>query len=74
MESLLNLDIRCLLTAMLLSAPAQAFIKLESMPSIPAEDRSKYADLGMSIFMKQEYTPRDPYALRETRDKGAMAK
>lgn len=47
----------------------QAFIKLESMPSIPEEERSKYADLGMSIFMKQEYTPKDPYTLRETKDK-----
>jgi len=47
----------------------QAFIKLESMPTIPEEERGKYADLGMSIFMKREYSPIDPYALRETRDK-----
>jgi hypothetical protein len=39
------------------------------MPTIPEEERGKYADLGMSIFMKREYSPIDPYALRETRDK-----
>eukprot|EP00983_Pelagomonas_calceolata_P103455 1158916-Pelagomonas_calceolata.AAC.3 len=53
--------------------PVEAFIKLESMPSIPAEDRSKYADLGMSIFMKPEYSPKDPATLRETRDRGRAA-
>uniref|UniRef100_A0A7S3VHU1 Anaphase-promoting complex subunit 4 WD40 domain-containing protein n=1 Tax=Dunaliella tertiolecta TaxID=3047 RepID=A0A7S3VHU1_DUNTE len=52
---------------------SKAFIKLESMPSIPAEDRSKYADLGMSIFMKPEYSPKDPATLRETRDRGRAA-
>jgi len=44
------------------------------MPSIPAEERAKYADLGMSIFMKPEYTPKDPVALRETRDKAGTMK
>lgn len=50
-----------------LSPRLQAFIKLESLPAIPAPRRDEYADLAMSIFLKN--APVDPRALRETRDK-----
>ncbi|PNH02582.1 WD repeat domain-containing protein, partial [Tetrabaena socialis] len=46
-----------------------AFIKLESMPSIPNDKRDSFADLAMSIFLKHQ--PADPRALRETREKKA---
>ncbi|GFR48747.1 hypothetical protein Agub_g10705, partial [Astrephomene gubernaculifera] len=46
---------------------SKAFIKLESMPSIPADKREAFADLAMSIFLK--HPPADPRALRETRTK-----
>eukprot|EP00955_Chlamydomonas_euryale_P056295 356375-Chlamydomonas_euryale.AAC.12 len=42
----------------------QAFIKLESLPSIPADKQLQYGDLAMSIFLKN--TPADPRAVRET--------
>ncbi len=42
----------------------QAFIKLESLPSIPAEKQEAYGDLAMSIFLKNP--PADPRSLRET--------
>jgi WD repeat-containing protein 35 len=51
----------------------QAFIKLESMPTLPGPKREEYADLAMSIFLKNP--PIDPRALRETREKtGAAAR
>lgn len=45
----------------------QAFIKLESMPSIPSDKKEAFSDLAMSIFLKSP--PADPKALRETREK-----
>lgn len=44
----------------------QAFVKLESLPSIPQERREAYADLAMSIF--QQHPPADPHSLTEGRD------
>lgn len=44
----------------------QAFVKLESLPSIPRERREAYADLAMSIF--QQYPPADPHSLTEARE------
>ena len=43
---------------------SKAFIKLESLPSIPANLRDQYADLAMSIFLKN--APGDPRNIRET--------
>uniref|UniRef100_A0A7S0R8E2 Anaphase-promoting complex subunit 4 WD40 domain-containing protein n=1 Tax=Chlamydomonas leiostraca TaxID=1034604 RepID=A0A7S0R8E2_9CHLO len=51
---------------------SKAFIKLESMPAIPADARDEYGDLAMSIFLKN--APVDPRALRETREKPAGGK
>lgn len=44
----------------------QAFIKLESLPSIPKERREAYADLAMSIFLA--HPPADPHSLAEGRE------
>lgn len=44
----------------------QAFVKLESLLSIPQERREAYADLAMSIF--QQHPPADPHSLTEGRD------
>ena len=53
--------------------PSQAFIKLESLPSIPGDKQEAFADLAMSIFLKNP--PADPRSLRETTTrKGAMPK
>mmetsp|Transcript_8336 Transcript_8336/g.17822 ORF Transcript_8336/g.17822 Transcript_8336/m.17822 type:complete len:1276 (-) Transcript_8336:992-4819(-) len=49
---------------------SKAFIKLESMPNTPTDKRQAYADLAMSIFLKN--APSDPRALRETREKKAV--
>lgn len=46
---------------------SKAFIKLESSPSIPKERHEIFADLAMSIFLKNP--PVDPARLRETREK-----
>lgn len=59
----------CMRTPILPRVAAQAFIKLESMPSIPADKRESFGDLAMSIFLK--HPPADPRALRETREKKA---
>ncbi|KAG2494620.1 hypothetical protein HYH03_007139 [Edaphochlamys debaryana] len=50
---------------------SKAFIKLESMPSIPTDKRESFADLAMSIFLK--HPPADPRKLRETAEKKAPA-
>lgn len=42
---------------------SKAFIKLESLPSIPTDKQESYADLAMSIFLKNP--PADPRSLRE---------
>jgi hypothetical protein len=47
--------------------PPKAFIKLESLPSIPSDKREAFSDLAMAIFLK--HPPADPRALRETREK-----
>jgi hypothetical protein len=44
----------------------QAFVKLESLPSIPKERREAYADLAMSIF--QQHAPADPHSLTEGKE------
>jgi len=44
----------------------QAFVKLESLPSIPKDRREAYADLAISIF--QQFAPADPYSLTEGRE------
>jgi WD repeat-containing protein 35 len=49
-------------------ALCQAFIKLESNPSVEPAKRQSYADLALTIFLK--HAPIDPRAIRETRDKG----
>ena len=43
---------------------SKAFVKLESLPSLSDEERSKYADLAMSIFIRN--APRDPPAIDRT--------
>lgn len=45
----------------------QAFVKLESLPSIPKEQREAFADVAMSIFTA--HPPADPRNLAEGRDK-----
>ncbi len=57
---------------LLASSITQAFIKLESSPSVPAPKQGEYGDLAMSIFLK--FPPVDPRALRETRDKPGNTK
>jgi WD repeat-containing protein 35 len=47
----------------------QAFVKLESLPSLPAEQREALAGLAAAIFM--QHPPVDPRSIRETRDKRA---
>eukprot|EP00775_Hariotina_reticulata_P008215 gene8215-8407_t len=45
---------------------SKAFIKLESLPSVPKDRREAYADLAMSIFLA--HPPADPHSLAESRD------
>lgn len=51
---------------LLLPLWVQAFVKLESLPSIPKERREAYADLAMSIF--QQHAPADPHSLTEGKE------
>lgn len=45
---------------------SKAFVKLESLPSIPKERREAYADLAISIF--QQHAPADPHSLTEGKE------
>ncbi len=49
--------------------PPQAFVKLESLPSLPAEQREALANLAAAIFL--QHPPVDVRSIRETRDKRA---
>ncbi len=51
----------------------QAFIKLESLPTIPKERRDAYAELAMSVFLKN--TPVDQRSLKdaEARSSGSAS-
>ncbi|GAX81565.1 hypothetical protein CEUSTIGMA_g8993.t1 [Chlamydomonas eustigma] len=49
---------------------SKAFIKLESLPAIPNDKREAFADLAMSIFLKN--APADPRSLRETMTKKGL--
>lgn len=44
----------------------QAFVKLESLPTLPKERREAYADLAMSIF--QHHPPADPQTIAEAKE------
>jgi hypothetical protein len=48
-------------------ATLQAFVKLESLPSLPAEQREALADLAAAIFL--QHPPVDARSIRETREK-----
>jgi WD repeat-containing protein 35 len=45
----------------------QAFVKLESLPTLPPEQREALARLAAAIFLQRP--PVDPRSIRETRDK-----
>eukprot|EP00882_Tetradesmus_deserticola_P017898 GHRQ01019201.1.p1 GENE.GHRQ01019201.1~~GHRQ01019201.1.p1 ORF type:complete len:128 (+),score=33.90 GHRQ01019201.1:27-410(+) len=57
--------------ALVLCWPAQAFVKLEALPSIPKERREAFADLALSIFVA--HPPADPRNLAEGRERQRTA-
>ncbi|KAK9804414.1 hypothetical protein WJX72_011599 [[Myrmecia] bisecta] len=48
---------------------SKAFMKLESLAAAPEAQRRQFADLAMSIFLKNP--PNDPRSIKETREKGS---